>query len=99
MLQKLFNLVDNEDPVLNCPEHENITTEPGKPTSLLEWESPTATDNSKENVTITCDPASGSNFTIGQTSVTCTAVDAYGNSNNCIFYLDVKGKSIHGKYV
>ncbi len=75
------------------------TTEPGKPTRLVEWESPVATDNSRDNVTITCDRESGSNFVIGQTAVTCIASDAYGNSNSCsIFYVDVRGTSAYNLY-
>ena len=76
---------------MNCPGHQAVTTESDKPTQLLEWEPPIATDNSRDDPTVTCNPPSGSNFNIGQTSVTCTAVDAHGNSKNCIFYVDVNG--------
>ena len=74
-----------------CPGSQTTSTEPGKSTALVEWELPVATENSTDSLTITCDPASGTHFTIGQTSVTCTALDAYGNSSSCIFYVDVKG--------
>ncbi len=59
---------------------------------VVEWDHPIATDNSGDSPIITCNPASGSNFTFGQTSVTCTAVDEYGNSKSCTFYVDVKRK-------
>ena len=84
---------DDEDPLFeNCPVNQIFTTEPGKPTRLVQWEL-AATDNSGDSTNVTCDPASGRNFVIGQTSVTCTASDAYGNNNNCVFYIDVKGRS------
>ena len=40
---------------------------------------PTATDNEDPNPVVTCDPASGSKFAVGTTTVTCTAKDANGN--------------------
>jgi X-Pro dipeptidyl-peptidase len=40
---------------------------------------PTATDNEDPNPVVTCDPASGSNFVVGTTTVTCVATDANGN--------------------
>jgi X-Pro dipeptidyl-peptidase len=40
---------------------------------------PTATDNEDPNPVVTCDPASGSNFVVGTTTVTCVAEDANGN--------------------
>ena len=84
-------MLDKEDPVFEyCPANQTVTTEPCKPTRLIQWESH-ATDSSGDSLTVTCDPATPSNFTIGQTSVTCIALDAYGNSNSCIFYVDVKG--------
>ena len=87
-------LTDIEDPVMNCPEHQTTTTDPGKPTRLVKWDPSIATDNSGENTTTMCDPASGSDFAIGQTSVTCIASDSSGNSKSCIFYVDVAGKSL-----
>ncbi len=62
---------------------------------MCEWEYPIATDNSGDNPTVTCDHTWGTNFTIGQTLVKCTAFDAYGNSNEnyyyCSFYIHVIG--------
>jgi hypothetical protein len=40
---------------------------------------PVATDAVDANVTVTCEPASGSLFPIGNTAVACTAVDDTGN--------------------
>ena len=42
---------------------------------------PTATDNEDPNPVVTCDPASGSTFAVGTTTVTCVAKDANGNTS------------------
>ena len=89
-------LTDNEDPVMNCPVNQTTTSDPRKSTRLVKWEPPIAIDNSGDNTTTICDPASGSDFAIGQTSVTCIASDSSGNSKSCIFYVDVSGKSLYG---
>lgn len=46
---------------------------------------PTATDNEDPNPAVTCDPASGSVFAVGTTTVTCTARDAHGNTSSGTF--------------
>jgi X-Pro dipeptidyl-peptidase len=52
---------------------------------------PTATDNEDPSPKVTCDPASGSTFKIGQTVVTCTATDANGNASTATFNVLVGG--------
>ncbi|MBE2316482.1 CocE/NonD family hydrolase [Solirubrobacter sp. CPCC 204708] len=42
---------------------------------------PTATDNEDPSPLVTCDPASGSKFQVGTTTVTCVAKDANGNAS------------------
>ncbi|XP_072017380.1 uncharacterized protein [Amphiura filiformis] len=81
---------DNQAPVLaSCPAIEPKNTDPGEVTALITWEGPVAIDNSGGIPTVTCYPPSGTNFTIGHTPVTCTAVDISGNQESCIFYVDV----------
>lgn len=46
---------------------------------------PVATDNCPGPVTVSCEPASGSFFPQGTTTVTCTATDALGASAACSF--------------
>src|SRR5262249_20319904 len=47
--------------------------------TTVTYNNPTATDNEDPNPVVTCDPASGSKFVVGTTTVTCTARDANGN--------------------
>ncbi len=49
-----------------------------------------AVDTASANVAVTCSPPSGSVFPIGQTTVSCTARDASGNSASVSFQVVVK---------
>ena len=77
--------VDKEAPV--CPHNQTLNTQPGQPFAV--WQGPSVTDNSGDVPGVTCDPQSESNFTIGQTLVTCEAVDSSGNINTCRFQVRV----------
>lgn len=44
--------------------------------AVVSYAPPTATDEGGETPTVKCDPASGSTFPIGTTTVTCTATDS-----------------------
>ena len=57
---------------------------------MVIWEDPPASDNSG-NVTVTCNPQSGIILTIGETPVTCEAVDGSGNKAVCSFPVYVRG--------
>ena len=58
---------------------------------MVVWEKPTATDNSANVSDVTCNPQSGTNLPIGQTRVTCEAVDGSGNTAACDFLVNVTG--------
>ena len=49
----------------------------------------TATDNLDPNPKVKCTPASGSQFPLGKTPVTCTATDSSGNSSQGTFIVKV----------
>ena len=51
---------------------------------------PTVSDNCPGTV-VTCIPASGSVFAVGDTTVNCTATDAANNQSSCSFNVHVKG--------
>ena len=66
---------------------------------MVAWKKPTATDNSGNIPDVICDPPSGSNFTIGQTIVTCETVDESGNKAACNFRVNVTGTLLQIKII
>ena len=62
----------------------------------MTYATPVATDNEDPTPEVTCTPASGSFFTIGQTQVTCTARDANGNTSTDTFTLTLRGNQAVG---
>ena len=81
---------DGEKPNVTCVKNQSYHTEKGKPKAMVKWEDPLALDNSG-NVSVTCDPPSGADFPIGQTTITCKAVDSSGNRAECSFQVSVTG--------
>ena len=84
-----FNVVvvDNEKPVITQPTDVSALSD-GPVNVPVSFVNPTATDNSG-SASVSCSPASGSNFTLGATVVTCTAVDPSGNSAAVTFTVTV----------
>jgi len=73
--------------------HDNIIAEATSPDGVVvNYDLPIATDNRDANVIVTCTPVSGSIFIIGDTTVTCSAVDAVGNAIDTTFKITVKYK-------
>lgn len=62
----------------SAPPEVRAATAPGATSAVVDYTTPVATDGSTP-VPVTCEPASGSAFPVGTTTVTCTAVDAAGN--------------------
>jgi hypothetical protein len=83
----VFVRQDTEPPRLNCPEKIEICTCSPNGTNVTFHV--TATDDCDTNVTIVCNPPSGSNFPPGTTTVTCTARDDCGNTSDCSFPVTV----------
>lgn len=84
--------IDTRPPVINCPTTPIcVTATPGQTSKMVTYPTPTATDNCPGQPTITCSPASGSNFPLGITTITCTATDAANNSASCQFTVAVNG--------
>ena len=85
---------DTEAPSLICPPNQTTETDFSKPTAVMVWTDPEATDNSELTPTVTCNAENGSRFEIGETEVLCQAVDQAGNLAICLFTVDVKGTSM-----
>ncbi len=87
---------DNEAPVLNgMPANIVTNTDPGQSTAVVNWTTPTVTDNVDGPIApvVSSSPTtgldSGSAFPVGTTTVTCTATDTAGNSASASFAVTV----------
>jgi hypothetical protein len=70
--------LDTTAPSLALPA--NITAEATGPSGAVVNFSATATDDNPVNPVVTCVPASGSTFPLGETTVGCSATDIAGNT-------------------
>jgi hypothetical protein len=77
---------DNQNPTVTCPA--DITVYTTNATGIAVTFSPSADDNCGIQ-SLVANPASGSNFPIGSTTVTVTATDIHGNTNQCSFTVTV----------
>ncbi len=78
---------DTTPPQITCPANISVTspTTAGVPVTYTA----TATDAVDPSPTVVCVPPSGSVFTPGVTTVTCTATDRCGNQSTCSFTVTV----------
>jgi HYR domain. len=78
------NVTDTVAPVLHVPA-TIISSNPVVTFTV------TATDNVDSNPLVTCSPASGSTFSVGSTTVLCSAIDAHANRVFGSFKITVTG--------
>jgi hypothetical protein len=81
---------DMTPPTITCPGDVVIATELDECSAHVSF-SVSATDNSGTS-TVVCNPASGSVFPKGTTTVDCTAIDPAGNPAKCFFKVTVVDK-------
>lgn len=82
---------DKQAPAFECPVNIIVSNTTGQCGAIVNFtEPPTASDNCGGPMNISYNPASGSFFPIGTTTVTVTATDAAGNSSNCTFTVKVE---------
>jgi hypothetical protein len=83
---------DTTPPVLTVPA--NMAVEATGPAGAVVTFAASATDDvggvPVDGVPVICTPPSGSTFTIGTTTVTCTATDLSGNTESAIFTVTVQ---------
>lgn len=75
---RTVNVLDTIPPVIAA--QSDMIVEATSANGAIVSFTPTATDNFDPSVTVTTTPASGSQFTLGTTQVTCNAVDLAGNA-------------------
>ena len=80
--------IDCTPPAFTCPADVNQDTDPGVCHAHVTF-TITATDNFGGAVTVAADPASGSQFEEGVTTVYVTATDQAGNTSSCDFDVTV----------
>jgi len=83
---------DTQAPTITCPPDQSAVTNqgtcPSPSCAVVTYPAPVVSDNCP-GVGVVCNPASGSCFPAGVTTVTCTATDASGNMATCSFMLTV----------
>ncbi len=76
-----------DDPAVSCPENIAVTAHNGSsPTIAFDTPAP---QKGAPPVTVTCTPASGTEFKAGTTTVTCEAVDSRQHKGSCSFSVAV----------
>lgn len=78
---------DTTAPTLTLPT--DITTTTTNPTGIAVNFAASANDLVDGSVAVTCQPASGSTFVVGSTTVNCSATDAHNNTSNGSFKVAV----------
>ena len=80
-------IVDRTAPVVGVPA--DIIADAVGTSARVSYEGASATDNLDAQVAVACLPPSGSDFSLGTTSITCTATDAAGNVGSATFSITV----------
>jgi hypothetical protein len=83
----IVRVVDDQPPILNLPPNITVRADLGKNTATVTY-NVTATDDFPGVVLVSL-PASGSDFPIGITTVTVTAIDTSGNRTQGTFTITV----------
>ncbi len=86
----VITVVDEEDPVITCPEDITITATEEQCEFEVEYDLPIATDNCEVvAINLIEGEPSGSTFDIGVHTITYEAVDASGNTATCSFTITI----------
>ena len=80
-------IADTNSPAITCPTNL-IAVAQFTEGAAVWWDTP-VTDNVDPNVTVICNPPSGTEFVLGTTPVLCEATDASGNLSRCSFTVTV----------
>lgn len=81
----------DDPPQITCPDDITQDNDPTKCSAVVTFPDPVATDDCGDP-TVVCGPASGSEFQVGTTDVTCTATDSAGQTADCTFHVTVEDK-------
>ena len=84
---------DTTAPVVSVPANFAVGNTSGTGASNVTFAGVSASDLVDGDVEVTCDKASGSFFALGDTTVTCTAVDRAGNEGSNSFVVTVQDRT------
>lgn len=76
---------DLTPPAMSGPSNMNLVADPGQCGAIVNYATPTATDDCGATVSYVSGPLSGTLFPIGSSTVTYSATDPYGNSSSYSF--------------
>jgi large repetitive protein len=79
-------VIDTEAPIISSPVDITVSNDPGQCGAIVTFEA-TASDNCDTDISY--QPASGTFFSVGTSTVTATVTDASGNISTCIFEVTV----------
>lgn len=82
----LLSVLDTQPPTIACSPGVTVVA-PNGSSAVVNYPSPTVTDNCQ--ATASCAPPSGATFSLGVTTVTCTATDSSTNNATCAFTVKV----------
>ncbi|HJQ69688.1 MAG TPA: HYR domain-containing protein [Blastocatellia bacterium] len=85
---------DTQAPVLTCPPNITQAAPMGTCSATVTYSLPTVNENCSPTPTPTCNPASGSIFPLGTTTVNCSATDASTNTGACSFTVTVTSEQV-----
>jgi len=86
----VLDVLDSTPPLINgCLSDLVVNVEEGVSGAAASWLLPEATDACAGTVLVNCQPASGSWFPLGATTVNCVASDLSGNTSTCRFTVTV----------
>jgi hypothetical protein len=91
------SVLDKTPPVLSLPG--DMTVNATSPAGAKVSFTATSSDDDGHSYPVTCSPASGATFAIGQTTVACQATDAAGNTATGGFKVTVKGAADQLSYL
>ncbi|XP_070563334.1 uncharacterized protein [Ptychodera flava] len=77
------------EPIISCPDDIEASALPKEMTATVTWDFPTVTNYSR-NLRVSGSHDRGSEFHLGHTVVTYTAVDAWDNSVSCQFTVTLR---------
>lgn len=80
---------DTTPPVIENTPADATVEAAGPSGATYTYTNPTASDDTDGSVPVGCEPASGSTFPLGDTTVTCTATDKAGNKATATFVVHV----------